>query len=414
MRKIITVTLLLFAAGPAFSQENEFSKTTGGLMYPDSTVKQLKHIVDSLNLKFKTCDLQKVYRSKRQGRAHFVTLTKKNATEARKDMDAGMPFEQFIAKYAEATVEKELLVVRYAYNDYEDKPVVEYSSVELGSYRDHELHFTAKEDRANTSFTGKWVYKYFSKTDYSTESVNAFYFITELNEAPLPEKYARMVQYADCMVDTTSQLYFDNRKTGEVELPLNYASLPMKEKQELLHQMRSTRVMGFCSMDQRPRIHAMNIAILAAETVNWEVFLRAHLDIMNDRFERMSDGSYAWKARQTYIRELEVLDIGVQDLLLGISLRIENPGKHHYYGSIGRLGRALSETANASEIENKMLEMIADNQLDDYNRVLMYYLFVNYNHYLEDKTRQAENNTRLKAAVVKMPEYIASKINAGE
>lgn len=414
MKKIITVTLLLFAAGSAFSQENEFSKSTGGLMYPDSTVKQLKHIVDSLNLKFKTCDLQKVYRSKRQGKAHFVTLDKKNVAEARKDMDAGLPFEQFITKYPEATVVKELLVVRSAYTDYEDKPMVEYSSLELGSFHDHELHINAKEDRNNNTFTGKWVYKFFPKTDYSTESVNAFYFVTELNDAPLPEKYARMVQYADCMVDTTAQLYFDKRKTGEVELPPNYASLPMKEKQELLHQMRSTRVMGFCSMDQRPRIHAMNIAILAAETVNWEVFLRAHLDIMNDRFERMSDGSYAWKARQTYIRELEVLDIGVQDLLLGISLRIENPGKNHYYGSIGRLGRALSETANASEIENKLLEMIADNQLDDYNRVLMYYLFVNYNHYLEDKTRKTENETRLKTAVAKMPEYIASKIEAGK
>lgn len=412
MRKIITATLLLLAAGPVFAQDTEFGNSANGLMYPDTTVKQLKHIVDSLNLKFKTCELQKVYRSKRQGKAHFVSLDKKNVAEARKDMEAGMPFAAFAAKYPDAGTEKELLVVRYAYNDYQDKPVVEYSSVELGSFHDHELRFSAKEDRGNTTFTGKWVYKYHPKTDYSPESVSAFYFITELNEAPLAEKYARMVQYADCMVDTTSQLYFDNRKTGEVELPANYASLPMKEKQELLQQMRSTRVTGFCSMDQRPRIHAMNIAILAAETVNWEVFLRAHLDIMNDRFERMSDGSYAWKARQTYIRELEVLDIGVQDLLLGISLRIENPGKNHYYGSIGRLGRALSETTKAGEIENKMLEMIADNQLDDYNRVLMYYLFVNYNHYLEDKTRQAENNTRLKTAVAKMPEYIASKIEA--
>ena len=50
-------------------------------------------------------------------------------------------------------------------------------------------------------------------------------------------------------------------------------------------------------MDNSPRIHALNIAKLSAETINWEVFLRAHLDIMKDKFERMSDGSYAFGGR---------------------------------------------------------------------------------------------------------------------
>jgi hypothetical protein len=134
-------------------------------------------------------------------------------------------------------------------------------------------------------------------------------------------------------------------------------------KKTALELKRNRKVMGMCSQDNSPRIHAMNIALLSAETVNWEIFLRSHLDIMNDNFERRSDGSYAWAARKTYIKELEVLDFNVIDLLLGISLRIENPGEHHYYGNISRLGRALSESQYRAPIENKILDMIRDDQL---------------------------------------------------
>jgi len=167
-------------------------------------------------------------------------------------------------------------------------------------------------------------------------------------------------------------------------------------------------------MDDSPRVHAMKIAVLSAETIHWETFLRAHLDIMNDRFERVSDGSYAWAARQTYIQELEELDINVTDLLLGISLRLENPSQNHYYGSIGRLGRALSETRFAEEIETKILGLIKDNDLDDHNRILMYYLFLNYNHHIKDESRKKENIESLKAAVRELPEYLATKIKIKE
>ena len=170
--------------------------------------------------------------------------------------------------------------------------------------------------------------------------------------------------------------------------------------------------MGSCSMDQRPRNHAVNIALLSAETANWEVFLRSHLNIMNDRFERASDGSYAQATRNTYIRELEELEINVPDLMLGISIWVENPGKHHYFGNISRVGRALSETRHATEIEKSILEMVSDNNLDTYNRVLMYYLFLNYNQYLTDKNQQQKNAERLTEAVKTLPAYMATRIEA--
>ena len=153
----------------------------------------------------------------------------------------------------------------------------------------------------------------------------------------------------------------------------------------------------------------MSIAELSAQTVNWETFLRAHLDIRNDRFERVSDGSYAWAARKTCLRELEELDINVPDLMLGISLRIDNPSHNHYFGSLGRLGRALAETQQPRELEQRLLGLVADPALDTYNRVLAYYLFLNYNSYLEDKPIQQQNVARLNAAVQKLPPYLVAR-----
>ena len=180
-------------------------------------------------------------------------------------------------------------------------------------------------------------------------------------------------------------------------------------KEKALFLKRSRIVVGGCSQDQSPRYHAQDIAVLAAETAKWEVFLRAHLDIMNDRFERVTDGSYAWAGRQTYIKELEELGINVPDLLLGISLRVENTADNHYFGNIGRLGRALAETKYQDEIEQKMLSMIEDKDLDTYNRIVIYFLFKNYNYNLKEDNRKKQNVEKLKKAVKSMPEGLAAQ-----
>jgi hypothetical protein len=490
MRHLVILVLLLAFGTTCSSQGNEFYNVNNELIYPDSTIRKLKFIVDSLNLKFKVCDLNRVYQSKLQGKANFISLDNGKIKEAKKDIESNISYEEFIKKYPNADIEKELLVVKFRYKNYEDNDMVEFSSLELNDKYSHELGFEKNIDNYDKPLKGKWVYKYYSKTEYSKESIDAFYFTEELSQKPMPEIYAKMIQYSDCLVDTSTQIFYDKARRSGVRYIsepspklkdfMNYVykvtnrpECPTGENENeqklcwenyqlwdslkisrldkirqmdktfnmLLHQAvedvlnngggndefedyvgryyskktslelkRNRIVVGGCSMDNSPRVHAFNIAILSAETTNWEIFLRSHLDIMNDRFERMSDGSYAWERRKTYIRELEVLDINVQDLLLGITLRIENPGMNHYYGNIGRLGRALAETNKSDEIERKILQMISDNLLDDYNRIIFYYLFLNYNYNLENKERQAENKIKLKTAINTLPEYLATKI----
>lgn len=483
-------SLTCFLSFHCVAQTGEFGELNNGLIYPDTTMQQLKFIVDSLNLKFKICDLTRIYQSKPQAKANFISLIKDSVQAAKKDIEANITFDDFMKKYNKAEIEKNLLVVKYLYKNYADKDVLEFESVELNNDYGHSISFENNIDQYTGTMHGKWVYRYDEKSEYGEESVKAFYFTEPLTQQPIPETYARMIQYSDCMVDTSTQIFYADAKKSyrfaeekiyKTQSFLNYAheatrmpeynerkysgkkynnyleqyhlwdslkfirmdSLQAHDtnfttllnealeealanggssdefeeyieryysKKTALQLKRGRIVVGSCSQDNSPRLHALNIAMLSAATVNWEIFLRSHLDIMNDRFQRVSDGSYAWARRNTYIKELEMLDIDVLNLLLGISLRIENPSTNHYYGSIGRIGRALAETNQKEVIEAKMLQIISDAQLDDFNRVLIYYLFLNYNYYLEDKGNQTANQSKLAEAVNTLPAYLATKI----
>lgn len=502
------------------AQKTEFKVYENGLIYSENSVSKLKHIVDSLSLKFKVCEFSKTFLSCSQAKANFVGMSGGKVLEAKKDLENNISYLEFKAKYPKTNFDENLVVVQSIYKDYENIESVEFSSLELGKSKSERIVSTKKNiDSYQHSFKGKWVFEFRNKTKYSEASIDAFYFVEEFITKPISDKYARLIQYSDCMVDTTAQVFYDNAKNSGVryfdtlpnkaskfneyvERALNRPSFSdekmkivygfdemafkgkskkktkdditneelvkkeyddhikkldkwesllltrtdslknadpnfmilLKEalveaktnksstdqfeeyvgiyisKEEELELKRNRRVIGGCSMDQSPRIHALNIALLSAETTNWEIFLRSHLNIMNDRFDRVSDGSYAQGARNTYIKEIEVLDINVLDLILGISLRIENPAKNHYFSSISRVGRALSESGNPKLVETSILNMISDNDLDDYNRILMYYLFEDYNYSLTDENAKKLNQSKLQIAVSNMPDYISSRI----
>lgn len=504
------------------AQETEFKVYDNGLIYSEHSVSKLKHIVDSLNLKFKVCEFNKTFKAYEQAKVNFVEVEKSDALKAKKDLEKGISYADFKAKYSKGHFDENRIVLKSDYTDYEENEKVEFSSVSFGRRDGGSITLDKNEsDSYHNDFKGKWIFQYEEKTSYSKESLKAFYFVDDFKTKPLSEKYARLIQYSDCLVDTTAQIFYANAKDSGVrymdtvptkatnfeiyvekvlkrpsfseekfsvlfsfddadfqgkkkkkkkekediaakelvekeyedfntkmkkwqsqrlarvdslqkadknfDVMLRDALAEAKEikassdtfeeyvgryisKEEALELKRNRHVIGGCSMDNSPRVHALNIAMLSAETIKWEIFLRSHLDIMNDRFDRASDGSYAKGARLTYIKEIEVLDINVLDLILGISLRIDNPSKNHYYSSINRVGRALSESSHPELVEASLLDMIKDNDLDDYNRILMYYLFDNYNYNLKDEKIKESNESKLKLAVATMPDYISSRI----
>lgn len=409
MKKSATLLIGLFSTITAFCQDGEFKVYPNGLIYSEKTMGKLSHIVDSLNLKFKSCNFNTVFYSKSQTFGYIVHVNKSNIKEAKRDMENLISIDNFLKKYPNSTVEHDVLIIKNKYKNYKNQAVVEIEEFDLKG--DNGFSITLDKGSHNfNDFSNQWLLRYREKTQYADESLSAFYFPTNFQSVSIPQKYSQMIGYSDCIIDTTTTKFKNNLKSGWIDLPENWTSLSQKKKVQLLDEMRSIRVIGGCGLDSRPREHAVNIALLSADTYNWEVFLKAHLDIMNDRFERMSDGSYALERRNTYIKELEELNIHVADLILGISFRIENPSSNHYFGSIGRLGRAFSETKNRSEIEQSMLSIVSDKELDIYNRLLFYFLFLNYNENIRDEAIKKKNNDKLVAATKTLPNFISEKL----
>ena len=472
MKKIICILLLM----PLFSNaQSEFPVYANGLIYDESTMNKLEKIVDSLNLKFKSCDLSQPYLSFPQGHAWKIVV-KRSRKEALRDMRANIPVDQFKKKYPHATFTS-TWVSRFTYENYEKELMVGYSTLPS----DHEDKIYLKGNHKNIKTTG-WIIP-----EYEGEGELEVFYLESLSSSEIPTEYGRLIQYVDCMIDTTASIYLpqaegdvyrrlnDNSKAsrfvawandfaGKPHYPdydkpgfdsaysvyhrkyrawdsLRLINLDAKlpgahywksllieardeafqdgnsntefefyverylTKADALKLKRGRKVIGNCSQDQSPRYHAMNICQLAAETTQWDIFLRSHLDIMNDRFERQSDGSYAWGRRQTYLKELEELDIPATDLILGTCFRVTNVGENHYLSSIGRAGRALSDAADKEKLQSTMLAIIKDQRIDVYNRLLFAYLFSNYNHNLEDEAQKKTNNDNLDEAIKTLPEH---------
>ena len=491
MKKIL-ITAFIFLALTIKAQE--FPIYENGLIYSESTMGKLKFIVDSLNLKFKRCDLTRKFYSIKQGKGQYILIEGSLAKKALNDIHNNITLSAFLAKYKPTKFDSSLLICESRYINYNQEEVTSIRSETADADNDFEIEFTENEEKDghNKAINGNWIFSYGKATSYSKESIEILYLSAPLTQREIPLQYAKMILYSDCLVDTSQTVFLETAKRTRgysapedadhtknenysyfmkfvekhtkdilkkhridaandfswyykdslkklyirdtlshqpkfksllkdavtevienfipVDPEFEYYTSEYYSKKDALTMKRNRIVIGQCSQDDGPRVHAMSIAVLSAESTSWEVFLRAHLDIMNDRFDRVSDGSYAWGKRNTYIREIEELNIDMQELILGISLRLSNPSENHYYGSIGRLGRALSETKDRQKLDETILRMIQDEKLDDYNRLLMHYLFLNYTYYLPEKKDREINLQKLEQADKTLPDHIRSKI----
>jgi hypothetical protein len=481
----------------AHGQINDLPVYTNGLIYAPATMARLKHTVDSLHLKFKQCPLTTTYYSFGQTVGHFIVLDTGNIPAALQDIKNGISYSAFTSKYPLATIDSNNLVVEENDWNFRKEKTLQYVNITEEKYHDRlwvtkdSIGFTENSSTGIRGKIGRWVFDYDPPDKYSKENIRALYLTTVPVTQSIPETYARDILYADCMVDTNTNLFLEEakydrgfdlpdeeRKPGKKYIHFQkyidqhskniidkYRSIGQKGpvwydldsiKQAFVRNSLSTRptfrallaaavteslkenyvygglfeyytelyyskndaltmkrrriVMGACSRDVSPRLHIMDISLLAAEAANWQVFLRAHLDIMNDFAARNFNSNFAERERKTYIREIEELDINVQDLLLGISLQISNAASNHYTGSAGRLGRAFAETRYRAPLEKKLLVMIADERLDHYNRYMLYHLFLNYLYYLPQKEDRTRCLQLLQTAIKNMPPYLLPKL----
>jgi hypothetical protein len=484
MNRILRSAALLLVSISCFGQppqnRGEFANTLNGLMYSDNDMKSLRFIVDSLNLRFKTCDLDKIYYAKPQTRVYYVSFrsAKYNLKDIVDKIENKVSFTQLITDYSSyinRIDSSELFIQMGSRNSREG-----YTYLEGNPGRGYSSAYWNKKDKNATNITNDWIYDYSPKDKYSDEySLTCRYFPEQWKQPAIPEKYGRLILYVDCMIDTSASVFLTDRFSGGwrgEEEEISYHNLreladyldmkmsvvnnnknlrqlhesqvrfaanslkndnlfrnllsktiddyvnnktPQHDLESLATQMemhdkallmkRCYRVMGSCSQDSRPREHARDIAVLAAQAHSWDIFLRAHLDIMNDRFARASDGSYAWGERKTYLKELEELNLNIVDLMLGLTLRAQNVADNHYYGTIWRMGWALTESKEKALFEEKAILMMKDDALDEFNRGLIFLLYKTYISYLDEK-EAVKKRRELRETMSSFPLFIQHSI----
>ncbi len=480
MRHIGTpLTLLL--VGALSAQSGEFTVYPNGYIYSEASMAQLHHIVDSLNIRFRACEMDRTYRSWPHARSRHLSLSGKSVKAVVRDIEAGLSLEELQRRHSGLDLDPEVLCAFIRYTD-DGEQMTTAVPISFSNRMEGRLDAPGDPFTGPGPHIGKWL---LDLSDYNgTDYLEAELITEEPQWVELPERYGRLVQYVDCLIDTTQRIYAEDaqrsyggeasenpateRLRKRVERAVSakppewtedregygaayrsYETLRYQQMDSLAAQpdfqealeeavsatladhlgdpfleelvirygkpadalalKRNRRVWGSCSMDDSPRRHALDIATLAAESVNWDIFLRAHLDILNDRFNRASDGSYAQAGRQTYVMELEELEIAVPDLLLGTLLRAENTNAGHYVASANRTGRAITEAKEAEAIAQRLLAMIADPELDLYNRAVLYYAYLNYNGHLEDEALQGRNEKALEEAMAGIPKELRGK-----
>jgi hypothetical protein len=179
---------------------------------------------------------------------------------------------------------------------------------------------------------------------------------------------------------------------------------------EIRRRWQHVRVDNFDQLT--PRLYAMHIACLAARLGNWPVFLQAQLSVAIDPIGRYPDSSRPGY-RATFLRELEALNIGVDDILLGNELA--SPWPDQRFSRARQLGRALAlEGGDRNRLEERVLKLIADKGLDDYHRLDMHYLFLNYVGFLPAGPERSKALTRLEKADATLPGYLSATVKVQE
>jgi len=506
MKKIVLIGLIMFSVMGLFAQNGVFQTHNSAMLYSDTTIKQLTKIVDSLNRSFAASNLNTTYYSKQQALGHYVKVNKERVREALKDIENNISYEDFLNQYPNADLDDNIIIIKSLYKDDNNNDVVEFISLSVGKNLSYNFTFKNQAELYTKKLHNSWVFEYSDEDPYFGESVEAFYFAEEFQSIPIPDKYANYIRYSDYLIDTNTQIYFENafhdkplddseaterlienmlhedaidvlylrdaKKGGDIEKFMLYVDEKTKRPQFKDFEKRKDFMTEFnkwdslkfqiidkklaksrkfnqllkkayqeailegvsnddfetlvgryiskekelflrrnrrCGLHYDSRDHALKIAILAAETLNWDLFLRSHLDILVERYE--DNNNHAQEKRYTYMKELEEIKINIPDLFLGVSLKIENPATNHYHqNNIDKTAFALAESKYKDELEKAMLNAIADDELDDYNRILIYELFVYYTCYLKDEERIDNNIIRLQEVVNELPDYLAIRI----
>jgi len=183
-------------------------------------------------------------------------------------------------------------------------------------------------------------------------------------------------------------------------------------KKRALNLMRQNQQVGSCSFDNGPIIQQKRIAELAAQTQNWEIFIQAFLNVMNDNVSRVANSNIASNVRETYIEELTKLNLNLNKILLGSNLRIEDSINKHYFSNGSKIAKAYANlnSENQQYFENTIRDIISNKSMDAFNKLHFYNTYKYYHYFLKDSLKKIQTEKNIKNLIPFLPSEIKSRI----
>ena len=235
----------------------------------------------------------------------------------------------------------------------------------------------------------------------------------------LDEWQSKKQKYTDSLFNADRQFkkllmeslsYAEENKVSNGDLEDFTAELISKNR--ALELMRQNAQVGSCSFDDGPVIQQKRMATLAAQTKNWEVFIKSFLNVMNDNVSRIANSNIASNSRDTYINELAKLDLNIDKILLGSNLRIDDTINKHYFSDGGKIAQAYAnlDSENQNYFEKTIFDIISNKSMDAFNKLHFYNTFKSYQYFVKDSLKKNEIEKSIEKLVPLLPIEIRSRI----
>lgn len=207
-----------------------------------------------------------------------------------------------------------------------------------------------------------------------------------------------------------SLAYAESNKVSNGDLE-DFTAQLISEKRAL-ELMRQNRQVGTCSFDNGPIMQQKRIAGLAVKTLNWEVFIKSFLNVMNDRVSRNANSNIASNARKTYIEELAKLNLDINNILLGSNLRIKDTIRKHYFSNGSKIGKAYANLNSETQeyFENTVFEIIRNKEIDAFNKLHFYNTLKSYRYFIKDSIHKIELEKDIQSLIPSLPKELKSRI----
>lgn len=462
-RKIFVVATVLLAifSNSLTAQRRSVSTFKGDLYWSDATLQSLKKEVAKRHQVLREQDTKKSYLSLYQTFTHYIYLkvddktTVEQVAEARLDLQNQMHFETFMAKYPTATNSRDLLVTKKIRTKEGGQSLILVRETPLR----HEKGVVICSN--NQNFWQKQRVKecwLIDESDNDARQLRAFFFVDDFSAVNLPPQYSQQITYTSLMLDTAATIFLprceisgihalkgrqgsavaqlmtwiaEKKKTDVLQYwaeEPDFQNLLKAATTEALHYGGSNEILEYyveehispktalllkrsrrLLSEQSNREHLLNIANLAAKTGDWGVFIRAQMSILFLRREASEDNK-AWQQRSTYVRELDAMGLQTLDLILGTALDFNQMPNNHIVIDTKKVPILLLESKEQDAWAEKLLELIADENLDWHNRVITYNIFREYVKALPKAQIRAAWLEKLRQATQYFPTSLAERL----